>query len=792
MIERKIDRELVLKIIEREKQRLDNLSVFGGFSNFLSGWLTERGEGGDFYSLLLNYDNLTLEERSKLLQDMEEKLKSQSDDGDILKVSSPDLPSPEKEKSFSDGEGNLSTPVRYIKGVGPVLEKKLNRLEIKTAEDLIFFFPRYYRDRGEVKPISQLRGEGWETIQGVVTSQSRVATRRGPLLKIAVSDGTGKINLVCFNRNYLAKTLRKGVKVQVSGNFRRSFGNWEVADFDYQLVTKENHRWDRIIPIYSLTEGLSLKKLQSIIYYALDNFLGEIEEILPSSLVARHNFLPKRVAIEELHRPSRSSVAELNSRRSRAHLTIIFEEFLLFALSLKIRRQELADCEVPPCVSDSALVKNFLAQLPFTLTSAQERVVKEIHEDLVSGRLMNRLVQGDVGSGKTLVALLGALQVIDSGRQVAFMVPTEILAEQHYNRFKDLLSSLGVRVGLLKGGTNKEKKKLIEEIRKGEVDLVIGTHALIEENITFPQLGLTIVDEQHRFGVLQRAKLKEKASIPHLLVMTATPIPRTLALTLYGDLDISVVDEKPAGRKPVTTLCFSLKERFKAYNRVRKQIEEGRQAFVVCPAIEESEAEISNVVEVTELLRSSWLSGFRIEMIHGKLPSREKEEIMERFSRGDIDVLVATSVIEVGIDIPNASVMVVENAERFGLAQLHQLRGRIGRGEAAGLCILLAEARTEEARRRMEIMVATDDGFRIAEEDLRLRGPGEFYGVRQHGVPEFHLADPFEDWSILERANEEAKLILDEDPELKREENRLLKKEINRRFGRYLEFGEIS
>ncbi len=784
MIKEKVNKELVLKIIEREKQRLDNLSVFGGFSNFLSSWLAEQKEGEDFSSLLLSYDSLTPEERRKLLEDIEEKLKSQSDDGSS-DTSSSVLPSLEK-------ESHLSTPVRYIKGVGPALEKKLNRLEIKTVEDLLFFFPRYYRDRGEVKPVSQLRGEGWETIQGVVTSQSRIATRRGPLLKIAVSDGTGKVNLVCFNRNYLSKILRKGTKVQVSGNFRRSFGNWEVANFDYQLVDKESSGWDRIVPIYSLTEGLSLKKLQSIIYYALDNYLEEVREVLPPSLVARHKFLLKKAAIEELHRPSHSLVGELNSRRSKAHLTIIFEEFLLFALSLKIRRQELAIYEVPPCISDSALVKKFLAQLPFALTSAQERVIKEIHDDLISGRLMNRLVQGDVGSGKTLVALIGALQVIDSGRQVALMVPTEILAEQHYNRFKDLLSSLGVKVGLLKGGTNKEKKKLIEKIQEGEIDLVIGTHALIEENIIFPRLGLAIVDEQHRFGVLQRAKLKEKASIPHLLVMTATPIPRTLALTLYGDLDISVVDEKPAGRKPVTTLCFSLKERFKAYNRVRKQLEEGRQAFVVCPAIEESEEEISNVVEVTELLRSSWLSGFEIEMIHGKLPSREKEEIMERFSRGDIDVLVATSVIEVGIDIPNASVMVIENAERFGLAQLHQLRGRIGRGEAAGLCILLAEAHTEEARRRMEIMVATDDGFRIAEEDLRLRGPGEFYGVRQHGVPEFHLADPFEDWSILEKANEEAKIILVKDPELKEAENRSLREEIDRRFGRYLEFGEVS
>ncbi|MCX7731469.1 MAG: ATP-dependent DNA helicase RecG, partial [Candidatus Caldatribacterium sp.] len=498
------------------------------------------------------------------------------------------------------------------------------------------------------------------------------------------------------------------------------------------------------------------------------------------------------VGSEMCIRDRRSTLDELETRRSSAHRTLILEEFLLFALSLKIRKRTLEKLRVPPCPFKSPLVERFIQSLPFPLTEAQKRVCSEIAQDLASGRVMNRLVQGDVGSGKTLVAIISALRVVDAGRQVAFMVPTEILAEQHYSRFREPLFALGIRVGLLKGGNTKEKRLLLEAIRRKEVDIVIGTHALIEEKVVFADLGLVIVDEQHRFGVLQRAKLKEKATVPHTLVMTATPIPRTLALTLYGDLDVSIVDEKPAGRKPTKTLCFPLEERFKAYSRVRKLLKEGRQAYVVCPAIEETDEEIATVQEVFEELKRKWLSEFRIEIIHGKLPSKEKEEVMRRFSQGDIDVLVATSVIEVGIDVPRASVMVVENAERFGLAQLHQLRGRIGRGSEEGVCILLAALQGEEARRRMAVITATDDGFRIAEEDLRLRGPGEFYGVRQHGVPEFHVADPFSDWVLLEEAYREAERILAEDPLLEHPEYRPLRMEIERRFGRYLAFGEVG
>lgn len=773
-------KEVVLKIIEQEKRKLDNTSVFGGFNRFLKQWLLEEGNHTEeWLERLERYEFLSPQERKHLLATIEGTLQA--------KPQEKRPPSPPKRVLPL-----LYQPVRYLKGVGPGIEKKLHRLDVVTVEDLLLFFPRAYRDRGEIKPIAKLEGKGLETIVGKVVQHRIERTRRGPLLKIGVSDGTGEAYLVCFNRGYLAQVLRKNVWVCVSGSFQRVFGVWEAATFDYEIGKPDPRTFERIVPVYSLTEGLSPKKLRNIILQALETCLGEVPEVLPASLRERLGLLAKREAIRELHVPVRSTLTELETRRSSAHRTLILEEFLLFALSLKIRKRTLEKLQVPPCPLESALVERFTQSLPFPLTEAQKRVCLEIARDLASGRVMNRLVQGDVGSGKTLVAIISALRVVDAGRQVAFMVPTEILAEQHYSRFREPLLALGVRVGLLKGGNTKDKRLLLEAIRKKEVDIVIGTHALIEEKVVFADLGLVIVDEQHRFGVLQRAKLKEKATIPHTLVMTATPIPRTLALTLYGDLDVSIVDEKPAGRKPTRTLCFPLEERFKAYSRVRKLLKEGRQAYVVCPAIEETEEEIATVQEVFEELKTKWLSDFRIEIIHGKLPSKEKEDIMHRFSQGDIDVLVATSVIEVGIDVPRASVMVVENAERFGLAQLHQLRGRIGRGSEEGVCILLAALHGEEARRRMAVITATDDGFRIAEEDLRLRGPGEFYGVRQHGVPEFHIADPFSDWALLEEAHKEAERILAEDPSLERPEYRPLRMEIERRFGRYLAFGEVG
>ncbi|MEN3187216.1 MAG: DEAD/DEAH box helicase, partial [Atribacterota bacterium] len=501
---------LVLKILNREKQKCDDTSVIGGFSSFLKNWFTQQGseEALQFVPLLEAYPALGIGKKRELLAKIEDFL-----NGKVM------VPSPTK-LATKNSLLDLHQPVRYLKGVGPALEKKFHRLGIRTVEDLLCFFPRAYRDRGEMKPIAKLTGKSIETIQGVVVDHKRQHTRRGMLLKIVVRDDTGVVTLVCFNRDYLAQVLRKGIPVLLWGNFQRSSQGWETANFDFQIRDGHSVPFDRIIPVYSLTEGLNPKRLRSVLLFALDSFLPLVEDVLPVTIQKKYGFPSKREAIRELHCPSVWEEG-LNSRRSRAHVALIFEEFLLFALSLKMRRLLMSRIQVEPCPAKVSLVEKFLQVLPFQLTGAQKRVYGEIVRDLTSGRVMNRLIQGDVGSGKTIVALLSALHVIGFGKQVAFMVPTEILAEQHYFRSRDLLASLGVRVKLLKGGTSKGKNALLEEIRAGAVDLVIGTHALIEEKVTFGNLGLVIVDEQHRFGVIQRARLKEKATIPHTLVMTA-------------------------------------------------------------------------------------------------------------------------------------------------------------------------------------------------------------------------------------------------------------------------------
>ncbi len=779
------EKDFLQKVLRREKERLDNLSVIGGFNHFIKNHLAEILPS-ELIEKAEGYPLFTKNEKTKFLREIESAILTS-------KKSSSTVVHKKESFSLQKKSLNLEMPIRYLKGVGPALEKKLNRLNIKTLEDLIYFFPRTYRDRGHPTTINMLREGMLQTIEGKIISVRKKNIRKGTLLKITIGDNTGLADLLCFNQAYLSKILRPGTKILVTGRFRKSptSNRMETSNFEYEPASQsKKENFEKIVPIYSLTKGLSQKKIRSLVEYALQNYLPSLEETLPEETLQRLKLLPKKEAIYLLHNPGEGNIEELLQRRSKAHLTLIFEEFILFALSLKLRKNKLQKLRVVPCPPGSRLVEAFLAKLPFKLTNAQLRTFEEISRDLESGFIMNRLIQGDVGSGKTLVAILSALKVIDSGQQVAFMVPTEILAEQHYHRYLESLQALGLKIALIKGGNNKQKTELLSQIAEGKIHLVIGTHALLEEKVRFFRLGLVIVDEQHRFGVMQRAKLKEKAHVPHTLVMTATPIPRTLALTLYGDLDVSIVDEKPVGRKGVETLFFPIKERFKAYNRVRSRIEKGEQAYVVCPAIEESEEEISNVQEIAKMLQEKWFKGLRIAIIHGRLPSKEKEEIMSNFEKRVIDVLISTSVIEVGIDVPNATCMVIENAERFGLAQLHQLRGRIGRGSVRGLCILLANPTTEEAIQRMKIMTSTEDGFRIAEEDLRLRGPGEFYGVRQHGVPEFYLADPFEDWSILEKAHQEAEIILSKDPELKNYQN--LRIEIERKFGKYLDLGEVS
>ncbi|NLJ49097.1 MAG: ATP-dependent DNA helicase RecG [Candidatus Atribacteria bacterium] len=771
------ERDRLKKIIEQESQRLDNQTVFGGFHQYMKRMIQKHAISipEELFLSIDKYPHLTKCDKSIFLKKIATSIMSHSNSQPV----SPLSPSPIKPVDF-----RLS--IRTLKGVGPVVEKQLNRLNIYTIEDLIFYFPRYYQDRGQIITIAKAGGSILQTVLGKVVRHDRVSTRRGQLLKIVVQDQTGQVSLVCFHRNFLAQILSLGKKVLITGFFQTSYGKKETSRFEYELIDSEDFQFEPILPVFSLTEGLPPKKLRSLIDFVLKVSLSALQDTIPPGIREKYHLQRKSEAILELHHPVRSSVSELNRHCSRSHIALIFEEFLLFALSLKVRKHQIQSWRVQPIVPNLTFIHHFVQQLPFELTLAQKRVIKQLEKDLTSGKVMNRLLQGDVGSGKTLVAIIGALYVIKAGQQVAMMAPTEILAHQHYLRWGQILKRFGIEVGLVIGGQKKGKNELVEKIEQGQIDFVIGTHALLEDYVQFNQLGLVIVDEQHRFGVKQRSQLKGKAVVPHLLVMSATPIPRTLALTLYGDLDVSILDEKPIGRKPVETVAFSMKDQNQAFLRVHSFLERGQQAFVVCPAIEESDLELSNVYDVYQQLKNKWFPHSPVELIHGKLPSKEKDDIMGRFSRGEIQILVSTSVIEVGIDVPNANVMIIENAERFGLAQLHQLRGRIGRGDQTGLCVLLYQGKNQDIQKRMEIMINTDDGFQIAEEDLKMRGPGEFYGVKQSGILEFHLADPFRDWVILEKAYQEADLILQKDPQLQKPENQLLRKEIERRFFQFL------
>lgn len=771
------ERDRLKKIIEQESQRLDDQTVFGGFHQYVKKMIQKLAIPipEELFFAIDNYPHLTKLDKHIFLEKIITCINNHSYPHSVK----PPFPSPIEPVDFR-------LPVRTIKGVGPIVEKQLNRLNIFTLEDLLFYFPRYYQDRGQIIPIAKVGGSILQTVLGIVVRHDRVSTRRGKLLKIIVQDRTGQVSLVCFNREFLARILTLGKKVLITGFFQISYGKKETSRFEYELIDSEDFQFESILPVFSLTEGLTPKKLRSLIDFALKTSISALQDIIPPAIREKYHLQRKPEAILELHHPVRSSVSELNKRCSRSHITLIFEEFLLFALSLKMRKYQIQTWQVQPIVPNLTFIHHFIQQLPFELTLAQKRVIKQLERDLTSGKVMNRLLQGDVGSGKTLVAIIGALYVIQAGQQVAMMAPTEILADQHYQRWSQILKKFGIEVGLVIGGQKKGKNELVEKIGQGQIDFVIGTHALLEGYVQFSQLGLVIVDEQHRFGVKQRSQLKGKAVVPHLLVMSATPIPRTLALTLYGDLDVSILDEKPIGRKPIETVAFSMNEQNQAFQRVNSFLKMGQQAFVVCPAIEENDLELSSVNDVYQQLKKKWFPHYSVELIHGKLPSKEKDNIMSRFSRGEIQILVATSVIEVGIDVPNANVMIIENAERFGLAQLHQLRGRIGRGDQVGLCVLLYQGKNQDIQKRMEILVNTDDGFQIAEEDLKMRGPGEFYGVRQSGTLEFYIADPFRDWAILEKAHQEADLILQEDPQLQRPENQLLKREIERRFYRFL------
>jgi ATP-dependent DNA helicase RecG len=626
------------------------------------------------------------------------------------------------------------------------------KLGVETVLDLLYFFPREYEDRRNPTPLNQLKaGDQVFFIKGEVQKVRHQQTRnRFSILKVTIADKTGQVPVVFFNQPYLASYFKPGIKLFISGKLEVNLydGGIQLSARDYEIDTGEN---PAIVPVYPLTEGLYPKNLRNLMKRTLDAYLDQLVDEMPAEL----KLLDLQDAIQTLHFPD--DLKKVEAARDR----VVFEEFFIFQLGLGLRRLKVQEEKGQALNIPDKLLRSFISDLPFELTGAQQRVLQEIQDDLRKDRPMNRLLQGDVGSGKTIIAALSALIAINDGYQAVIMAPTEILAEQHYDKLQKILPELKIE---LITGTTQKKRKVAEFI---EPDLLIGTHALLEEKVKFRKLGLVIIDEQHRFGVLQRERLLQKGlpsvasakegAYPHCLFMTATPIPRSLALMLYGDLDRSIIDEMPPGRTPIKTYLVPEAKRTGAYEFIRKQVEEGRQVFVVCPLVEESEKlDLKAAQEEAGKLQKEIFPELKVALIHGRMKAEDKNRIMQDFKERRVDILVSTTVIEVGIDIPNASVMVVEHAERFGLSQLHQLRGRIGRGAAQSFCFLMGDPKTVEAKQRLTAMVQTTDGFKIAETDLKLRGPGDFLGVRQAGLPEFRLADIIRDENILRSAREAA------------------------------------
>ena len=643
----------------------------------------------------------------------------------------------------------LSDPVTMLKGVGSVKAKQFANLNIVTLRDLICHFPRGYEDRTKLKTIDKLQVDEPACFKAMVMNTPRVShIRKGlDITKVQVADHTGRLNLTFFNNRFVADNLRYGQEYIFYGAVSGDFIGYNMTNPVFEAVESEAVTTRRVLPIYPLTAGLTNAALLKAVRQALA-ICDPPAEILPESVRQKYGILSAERAYYAIHEPKDMEEAEQAKKR------LIFEEFFVFSAGLALMRASRAEKKCEPY--RNLEMQRFYDALPFTLTGAQLRAVAEILKDFASGAPMNRLVQGDVGSGKTMVAAAAAYCAAVNGRQSALMAPTEILAEQHYASLSKLFEPMGIRTVLLTGSmTVKEKRTVREQLASGQVHVAVGTHALLTDTTKFENLGLVIADEQHRFGVAQRAKLSEKGEDPHLLVMSATPIPRTLALLMYGDLDVSILDELPPGREAVDTFLVGESYRARINAFIRKQVAEGHQCFVVCPAVEENEElGIKAATVWAETLQQTVFPDLRIALLHGQMKAAEKEAAMASFARGDADVMVATTVIEVGVDVPNATLMVIEDADRFGLSQLHQLRGRVGRGKAKSFCILTSHNRNEETLKRLKALCKTTDGFKIAEEDLSLRGPGDFFGQRQSGLPTFRVANLSYDLQTLKQAQQ--------------------------------------
>ncbi len=781
--------------------------------------------------LFKTYESLDFGQKQKVIESsleiIERLRKSDSPSGSQKKhqdiVTTVEVPIEESDSSFSETEvggsvqsENISEiPIQFVKGVGPRIASMLKKKDVETVEDALNYFPRAYEDRRTIKKISKLIPGQRQTVIGTIMLAGKIRTKSRGLYQVVISDGTGTVTLVWFqfNEKYLRTAYKKGASIILTSEVTLGYRDTlqivhprpediEVID-EGEEIDEGNIHFNRIVPIYPLTEGLKQRRMRRIMKFVVDKYGSLIRSFMPSEIVKKRDILDYGPALKRVHFPDDQDKAidlfeQKSVYESKPHRTVSYSEFFLTEIGLAIKKRDVAKLSGIAFSPTGELTDNLLNNLPFDLTSAQKRVISEIEKDMRSTTPMNRLLQGDVGSGKTIVAVLSILKAVESGYQAVLMAPTEILAEQHLASVLEYVRGMGLRVVFLKSGLSKsEKNTYYKAIMSGEAQIAVGTHALIQDKVDFKNLGLVVIDEQHRFGVMQRAELMSKGFNPDVLVMTATPIPRTLALTVYGDLDVSVLDDLPPGRKEIKTKVYYDQKgsREKAYNTVRKEIEKGRQAYVVYPMIEESEnPDFKNVKYATQMaeeLQNEIFPDYKVGLLHGRMKAEEKQAVMKRFVSHHLDILVATTVIEVGVDVPNSTVMVVENAERFGLTQLHQLRGRIGRGGHDSYCILISSfKRSEDAEKRLTIMEETTDGFKIAEADLTIRGPGDFLGTKQSGLPQFRFANLIRDARILSEAREDAFNLVKEDPELSKYPE-LLEQVLNK-WGGLLKLGGIS
>ena len=657
--------------------------------------------------------------------------------------------------------------IQYLKGVGEKRALLFKKLGTQTIGALLRFYPRSYENWSDITPIAEARGMGNVCIKAIVTSpvKENFIRKNMVLYKFTVADSSGSMSVTIFNNKFDAAKIHRGEEFLFFGKLSTDSFYAEMSSPKIRPTKAAGIR-----PIYPAISGLTSTAIENQVKIALS--CVSLEEFLPQKVIEENGLCSFEFALRNIHFPESQEALETARKR------LIFEELFLLQTSLLLLKN--INRGRTPCVLKGDYTEEFIKGLPFSLTNAQLRAIKDCVSDMSGERPMNRLVQGDVGSGKTAVCAAVSYSAVKNGFQAAVMVPTEILAEQHFATFKKFLNNTGINCDLLTGRLTKKQKELAKErLLSGETDIVIGTHALLSDNVEFNNLGLVVTDEQHRFGVEQRANLTAKGEHPHVLVMSATPIPRTLALIIYGDLDVSIIDEYPKGRIPIESYSVSSSLRPRVYNYIKKHIDEGRQGYIVCPLVEENESDLIPAEEYYETLKENEFKNYRLGLIHGKMKAKEKDQIMREFSLGNIDLLIATTVIEVGIDVPNAAILVIENAERFGLSQLHQLRGRIGRGGYKSTCIFISDG-GQTAKRRLDIMCSTTDGFKIADEDLKLRGPGDFLGNRQHGLPELHIADFVLDIEVLRSAGVQAKKLLADDFSLQKAENGPFKKEIDR------------